>query len=47
MLAELTLVYEKKCKTEGAAGKKWEWHVTELQDFLQTTIPSVSIVHPI
>lgn len=46
MLAELTLVYEKKCKTEGALGKEWEWHVTELQNFLQTTVPRVSTVHP-
>ncbi|KAF2793702.1 purine and uridine phosphorylase, partial [Melanomma pulvis-pyrius CBS 109.77] len=47
LLHEFTSIFKNKCDTEGEPGTNWDWHQTELRDFLQSSIPPVSKVRPI
>jgi predicted ATPase len=47
LLHEFTPVFKSKCDTEGEPGTKWNWHQTELQEFLQRFIPAFSKTRPI
>jgi len=47
LLSEFTSIFKKKCENEGKPGQKWEWHPTELRDFLQNSIPHISKAYSI
>ena len=38
LLLELTHIFERRCETDGDFGKKWTWHVTELQGFFSSAV---------
>lgn len=42
LLSKFYSIFKKKCETQGEPGKTWEWHVTELQKFLEDTILNAS-----
>ena len=47
LLHEFTSVFKSKCDTQGKPGINWDWYQTELQEFLRSSIPSVSKACPI
>ncbi|KAF7511627.1 hypothetical protein GJ744_003790 [Endocarpon pusillum] len=47
LLSDFSSIFKKRCETEGEPGKKWEWHVTELRNFLGNSIPRASKAYSI
>jgi hypothetical protein len=37
-LKQLNRAYKNKCDTQGEYGSRWEWHMKELKDFLETLV---------
>ncbi len=47
LLSEFNSLFKKKRETLGEPREKWEWHVAELQNFLEASVPRVSEVFSI
>ncbi|KAH0538071.1 hypothetical protein FGG08_005333 [Glutinoglossum americanum] len=47
LLSEFSSIFKERCKTKGEPGRKWEWHVAELQEFLETFILRISRAYSI
>ncbi|KAH7350408.1 hypothetical protein BKA66DRAFT_288549 [Pyrenochaeta sp. MPI-SDFR-AT-0127] len=46
LLHDFTSIFKMKCDTEGEPEVKWDWHQTELQDFLKNSVPLFSKGRP-
>ena len=42
LLLSFTSLYRKRCESQGKVGRGWNWHVTELQEFLETVLLNLS-----
>ncbi|KAL7795561.1 ankyrin repeat-containing domain protein [Trichoderma afarasin] len=40
-LSDLVSAYEQKCKDMGDPPKKWQWHLAELWDFFESSLPRI------
>jgi predicted ATPase len=47
LLEELTLLYRKRCQTEGSFGEKWSWQEKNLQDFFEAHIANAAKAHTV
>ena len=47
LLQSFARLYLRKCKSQGKAGKDWEWHIAELQEYLETVFPALTKERPL
>jgi len=46
-LPTVVSTYQERCERMGAFGEKWEWHLSELQDFFRSSLPKILEGHSV
>lgn len=47
LLKKLTLLYKKKCETEGSSGTDWVWHERELRSVFSSSLPNLAELYKV